>query len=266
MEGVDDGLAAVARSAWRVNLGIAAVIAVSALALGVVLGRATEPDVVPVADVAPALAEPATPAPEVAGAVEIRSGSLVPVATDHLVVVAVSASTCEERASGTGVLIAPDRILTAAHVVGDAGLVRIDHAGQTFTAEVLGVFEDGRDLALLTLPAPMAEPLAVGSAPSAGDAVTIVGHPFGGAITSMVGPVVDVPSRAASILRGSLLGVEARTEAGMSGGPAVDADGAFVGLLVAAQPGTGTAVVVSIPDVQSVLDAPLVDGRCPEFT
>ncbi|MEM8705434.1 MAG: serine protease [Actinomycetota bacterium] len=260
MEGVEPS-----SSGWRTNLAVAAVVAVAALGVGVVLGRVTASDtVVPAANVLPqgdVIVET-----EVAGAVEVRTGPLTPVATDHLLVVAVSATTCDERATGTGVLIAPDMVLTAAHVVGDAGLVRIDHEGATFTAEVLGVFEDGRDLALLSLPAPLLDPVPVAAAPATGEPVTIVGHPFGGARTSMVGPVIDVPGQASAVMRGDLLGVEAPTEQGMSGGPAVDADGALVGVLAAAQPGTGTAIVITFDDVQPLLDAPLVDGRCPEFT
>ena len=117
------------RSPWRVNHVVTGVLAVCALALGMVLGRITDEvdDVVPAAQITGQIAAPAAgleePEVQVAGAVEIRSGELVPTATDHLLVVAVSANTCGERASGTGVLIAPDLVPTAAHVVGDAGVV-----------------------------------------------------------------------------------------------------------------------------------------------
>lgn len=254
------------RSPWRVNHVVTGVLAACALMLGIVLGRVTDDvdDVVPAAQIAASEAAIDEPEVQVAGAVEIRSGELAPTATDHLLVVAVSANTCGERASGTGVLIAPDLVLTAAHVVGDAGLVRIDHQGVVLTAEVVGVFEDGRDLALVTLPAPLDSPVPVGSTPTLGQTVTMVGHPGGGAITSIVGSVVDVPSQASIVLRGDLLAVGADAPTGMSGGPAVNDAGDVVGIVVAAQPGTGTAIVVTFEDVKELLDAALIDGRCPE--
>lgn len=49
----------------------------------------------------------------------------------------------------------------------------------------------------------------------------------------------------------------------MSGGPVVNADGELVGILIAAQPETGTAVIATIGDLNAVLRAPLADGRCP---
>ena len=118
--------------------------------------------------------------------------------------------------------------------------------------------------AVVELLAPLDVPVAVGPRPGPGEPITVVGHPEGEARTSIVGPVVDVPERAARILRGDLLAVDAPSRSGMSGGPAVDANGELVGLLVAAQPATETAVVVAIDDLASVLEVPVVDGRCPE--
>ncbi len=234
------------------------------LGLGLLLGRLTGP--------APAVDEPiaveaptdrAVPETEVLGAVETRAAELVPVPVDHLVIVSVSVTTCGERLAGTGVLVAENTILTAAHNVGDAGLVRIAHGTQILTGEGRGVFVDGRDLAVVELPAPLAEPVATAAFPTEGDAVTVVGFPNGGARSSVVGPAVRVPELAARLWAGPLGGVDAVTRSGMSGGPVLDADGALVGLLVAAQPETGTAVVAAIDDVEAVLDAPLTDGRCP---
>ena len=234
------------------------------LGLGLVLGRLTAPDEAPEA-AAPATADgAATVETEVLGAVEPPVGGVMtPASVDHLVVVSVSVTTCGERATGTGVLVAENRILTAAHNVGDAGLVRISHGAQVFTGEVLGVFADGRDLAVIELPAPLAAPVAAAPDPATGAPVTVVGFPEGGSRASVVGPAVDVPDLAARLWAGPLGAVDAVTQAGMSGGPAVDAAGNLVGVLVAAQPETGTAVIAAMDDVAAAFAAPLVDGRCP---
>jgi S1-C subfamily serine protease len=244
---------------------------VISLGLGLVLGRLTDTASstdaeAPPAETAPdaSAADPADPPPsaEVLGAVETRSGALTPASVDHLVIVAVSVTACGERAAGTGVLVAQDTILTAAHTVGDAGLVRIAYGAQVFTGEVTGVFADGRDLALIHLPAPLAAPIAAAPIPADGSGVTIVGFPEGGARTSVVGPVTEVPELAERLWIGPLAAADALTRSGMSGGPAIDADGNLVGVLIGAQPGTGTAVIATVDDVAALLGAPLVDGAC----
>ncbi|MEM9466506.1 MAG: serine protease [Actinomycetota bacterium] len=254
-------------SPWRpLRVAAAATVGIC-LVLGIVLSRLTDTasstdaasSPAPVAD-APEIVEP--PVADVLGAVETRSGDLTPASVDHLVIVVVSVTTCGERAAGTGVLVAENTILTAAHTVGDAGLVRVAHGTQILTGEVAGVFADGRDLAVITLQAPLTEPIAAASMPADGSAITIVGFPEGGARSSVVGAPVEVPDLARRLFDGPLAAVDATTRAGMSGGPAIDGDGNLVGLLVGAQPETGTAVLASIDDVASALQTPLTEGRC----
>lgn len=49
----------------------------------------------------------------------------------------------------------------------------------------------------------------------------------------------------------------------MSGGPAVDAGGALIGITVAEETGTQTAIVVRIDDPAALVDAAVQPGRCP---
>ena len=138
------------------------------------------------------VADGAAPAVEtqVLGAVEARTTSTTPVeAADasHLVVVQVAATACGERSNGSAVLVDHDLLVTAAHVVGDAGLVRIDHGSQVLTGEVLGVLGDGRDLALIELDASMVQPLPAAAVPATGEPITFVGHPESGARAEIVG-------------------------------------------------------------------------------
>jgi len=200
---------------------------------------------------------------EVGGAVVERRGDLRPAPTDGVTVVQVSVTTCGDRSAGSAVLVDDDLLLTAAHVVGDAGLVRVDHRGVVLTGEVLGVFADGRDLALIRVDASMLGPLPGGTVPEAGQAITVVGHPGGGPRTVVVGPRVEVTPLAGRLTAGELVAVDASTPPGVSGGPALDPDGNFIGILVATETAIDTGIVVAVDDPSSLADTPLVAATCP---
>jgi hypothetical protein len=200
---------------------------------------------------------------EVAGAVEQREAAMIPTAIDHLVVVRVSATRCGQRAFGTGVLIDDDLLVTAAHVVGDAGLVRVDQGGVTVTGEVLGVLADGRDLALIEVDGPLDGPIASAAVPRTGSPVTVAGHPGGEAITTVVGAKVELASSLAAIARGPAFGVSAPTDLGMSGAPAIDEAGRLVGVVIGAETATGTGIVAAVDDARELAEQVVIPGRCP---
>ncbi|MFT5203642.1 MAG: S1-C subfamily serine protease [Candidatus Aldehydirespiratoraceae bacterium] len=248
----------------------ALLLSVSMLAIGSAVASLLTPGLANASPVATQIAgavefakpEPAT---EIGDAVAARhEGSYVPAPTEHLTVVHVSASSCDTRSTGSGVVIADGLILTAAHVVGDAGLVRIDAGGVTVTGEVLGVLGDGRDVALISVDAPMAVPLRTGVVPGTGEPLTLVGHPGGGSKTVAVGGVVDLGPAITNRVAGEIVGIDVPVSVGMSGGPAVNADGDMVGLLVATETATDTALVVLLPDLISLDSGALVPGSCPE--
>ncbi len=200
---------------------------------------------------------------EVGGAVVERRGDVAPAPTDGVIAVQVSVTTCGGRSSGTAVLVDHNLLLTAAHVVGDAGLVRVDHRGSVLTGEVLGVFADGRDLALIQLDASMVGPLPAGMVPSMGESITVVGHPGGGPRTVVVGPRVGVAVVAGQLTGGELVAVDASTPPGVSGGPALNPDGKLIGILVATETATDTGIVALIRDPAALVGTPLVPGACP---
>lgn len=200
---------------------------------------------------------------EVAGAVEIRSSTMVPAPIDHLAVVRVSVTRCGERTFGSGVLIDNGLVVTAGHVVGDAGLVRLDQGGVTVTGEVRGVLADGRDLALIEVDGPLDGPIASAGIPGPGSPVTVAGHPGGDGIATVVGERVDLAASVASIARGPAFGVAVATGVGMSGGPAIDQSGRLVGVIIGAETATGTAIVAAVDDAGELAREVLTEGRCP---
>jgi len=196
----------------------------------------------------------------VAGAVEVRQHDLSPAPLGDLIIVKISVTACDDRATATGVVIGDGLILTAAHAVGDAGLVRID-GPSTVTGEVLGVFADGRDLALIAVDTGPIESPEVAAVPGRGEPITVVGYPGGGPRTTTVGPRVEVPGRATDVFRGELVGLDADIGVGFSGGPALDADGRLIGIVVGAETATGMGIVSVLGDPIDD-ETPLTAGAC----
>lgn len=254
-------------TSWNTRrlLASAVLLTVGALIVGLGAARLLRPGSVaagPPPAVASAVEDP--PATELGDAVAAeRAGPFVPAPSGHLAVVQMSVNVCDARSVGSGVVVADGLLLTAAHVVGDATLVRVDQGGVTVTGEVLGVLADDRDLALVAVDAPMGAPLSPGRIGPLGEPLTLVGHPDGGPRTSLVGARVDVAPAVANLAGGGeILGVDVSITAGISGGPALDASGAMVGVVVAREAATDTALVVATPDLAALADAALVPGRC----
>ena len=186
-----------------------------------------------------------------------------PAPADGLTVVRISASSCGDRQTGSGVVVADGLILTAAHVVGDAGLVRVDAYGVTVSGEVLGVSADGRDLALVAVDTALVAPVEAGRVTRLGESVTLIGHAGGGEAVTVVGPAVGLAPSVAATVMGEAVGVDIEVDVGMSGGPALADDGTLVGIIVGAETATGTALVVAVDDLAAVGPGAMLPGVCP---
>lgn len=143
-----------------------------------------------------------------------------------------------ESGHGSGVIIAPGRVLTGAHVVADATFVQVQTVRDPtkYPARVIGVCHDA-DLALLavdddafstgTTPARLADGL-----PHLRDQVSVVGFPVGGeevSITAGVVSRIEVQRYSHSQRRLLAVTVDAAINAGNSGGPVFSGD-AVVGI------------------------------------
>lgn len=249
---------------WRRAVLVGLVVTGACLTVGVGLGGLVAPDGRLAPEAVAAAGAPAATPTEIADAIATRRHrSFEPAPTEHLVVVEVSVNVCGARSVGTGVVVAEGLVLTAAHVVGDAGLVRIDHGVTMVTGQVLGVLADGRDLALVAVDAPMAAPLALAAIPPVGAGLTLVGIPDGGPRTIVVGERTVVAPAVAAAVAGDPIGVGAHVERGFSGGPALDDEGMLVGIVVATETRTDTALVIPLATVGRIDETVVVPGRCP---
>jgi uncharacterized membrane protein required for colicin V production len=134
-------------------------------------------------------------------------------------VVRITATACGLGVEGSGWVVRPHLVVTAAHVVAGAGAIR----AQGHIAIPL-VVDRGNDVAILRVPGLKSPPLPFIDA-HAGDSVAILGYPENGpfdARPGRMGATADV------LVKGSLREVTALSglvRHGNSGGPAVDASG-----------------------------------------
>jgi S1-C subfamily serine protease len=142
------------------------------------------------------------------------------------------------RASGTGFIIAGNRIVTNAHVVSQANTLRVQRPTQRtdYEARVLHIAHDC-DLAMLVVEDPAffedSTPLEIGPTPALNTSVEVIGFPIGGDRVSITRGVVSrmgMDTYSHSQIDSHLtLQVDAAINPGNSGGPALQ-NGRVIGV------------------------------------
>ena len=155
-----------------------------------------------------------------------------------------TAAQCNQVQSGSGVAVAPDRVLTNAHVVlgVDAPTVT-DRARGVHEARIVHL-DTVHDLAVLAVDDADLPVMPVGAELTGGASASVLGYPDGGPFASTpatvqaVGevPLGDVLTGAASMVDVYTLAADIRH--GYSGGPVVDTAGNLAGLVFARAPGS----------------------------
>lgn len=155
-----------------------------------------------------------------------------------------TAAQCNQVQSGSGVAVAPDRVLTNAHVVlgVDAPTVT-DRARGVHAARIVHL-DTAHDLAVLAVDDADLPVMPVGAELTGGASASVLGYPDGGPFASTpatvqaVGevPLGDVLTGAASMVDVYTLAADIRH--GYSGGPVVDTAGNLAGLVFARAPGS----------------------------
>lgn len=182
-------------------------------------------------------------------------------------VVAAPAVGYGSGSSGSGWVAAPETVVTAAHVVEDAGYVAIrrDGAWGRLPAEVLLL--DGRnDLAVLHVEGLEGLPSLTLAEAVPGEPVAVLGYPGGGPLDVGAGrvgrtaPVLTRDAEGGELVGREVTSVRAEVRPGNSGGPVVDARGEVVGTVFGAGIGTEDSAYAAPSSVtEEVLET--VDGR-----
>ncbi|MBW3615896.1 MAG: MarP family serine protease [Actinobacteria bacterium] len=182
----------------------------------------------------------------------------------------VESEGCGGLHEGSGFTVAPNTVVTNAHVVAGGENIRVRRPdGRLLRARAV-VFDDNRDLAVLEVPGLGLSPLPIASA-SEGTQGAVLGYP-GGQNRVRVAPAVirdqitatgrDVYSRDRT--RRQVLVLAASLRPGDSGAALIDPNGRVVGVTFAIAPDrSATAYAVDDTELRAVLGAPRRAGVGP---
>lgn len=200
--------------------------------------------VVPVASPDPALATNPAVTADAPSVVKVRS----------------LAPSCQKVLEGSGFVIAPDRVMTNAHVVAGSNSVQVYASGNPLDATVVS-YNPAVDIAILAVPHLPPPPLAFAQTQAkTGANVVVLGYPGGGNFTAtparireiikLTGP--DIYRDPTPVTR-DVYTIRANVEQGNSGGPLIDLNGHVLGVVFGA--------AVDDPDTGFVLTADEVAGQ-----
>ncbi|MFF1609571.1 MarP family serine protease [Amycolatopsis sp. NPDC058278] len=197
---------------------------------------------------------PPDPALQSSGIVQQLHGSVVKIRG--------SASSCSRSLEGSGFVIAPQRVMTNAHVVAGTDTVGIETTQGDYPARVV-YFDPEVDIAVLAVPRLKAEPLPFApETAGAGDSAVVLGYPLDG-------PYRATPARVrgrinlrgpdiyeANTVQRDVFTVRAEIRSGNSGGPMVTPDGKVIGVVFgAAVEDPETGFTLTAEQVRAEVDA-----------
>ncbi|WP_040802747.1 MarP family serine protease [Nocardia concava] len=171
------------------------------------------------------------------------------------------APSCQRQLEGSGFVVAPERIMTNAHVVAGTNTVSVDTARGPLPATVV-LFDSSKDVAILAVPGLNAEPLALAPADAtSGESAIVLGYPGGGRYTASAARVRETLNlkgpniyRDADVKR-EVYTIRGQVRAGNSGGPLVDTEGRILGVVFgAAVTDDATGYVLTLDEVRPELN------------
>jgi S1-C subfamily serine protease len=181
---------------------------------------------------------------------------------DSIVKIRGDAPSCDRTFEGSGFVIAPDRVLTNAHVVGGVAAPRVYPLGGGSLAATVVLFDPDTDVAVLEVPGLHARALRFAGVASAGTSGVVAGYPEDGPFRPVAARVRDrQPLTGPNIYQTrtvtrDVYAIRAQVLPGNSGGPLLATDGTVYGVVFAAATSmadTGFALTAAqiAPDVRS---------------
>ncbi|HET8993708.1 MULTISPECIES: MarP family serine protease [unclassified Rhodococcus (in: high G+C Gram-positive bacteria)] len=170
------------------------------------------------------------------------------------------APSCQKALEGSGFVVAPERVMTNAHVVAGTAAVTVESNGRALDAEVV-LFDPAVDVAILAVPGLTAAPLPFSATPAeSGDDAIVLGYPGGGPYTASAARIREtLDLQGPDIYRSGTVEREVYTlrgliQQGNSGGPLVDPQGQILGMVFgAAVDDTDTGFALTASEVSRQL-------------
>ncbi|KZS62787.1 serine protease [Mycobacterium ostraviense] len=172
------------------------------------------------------------------------------------------APSCQKVLEGTGFVVAPERVMTNAHVVAGSNSVQVYASGKPLDATVVS-YDPSVDIAILAVPHLSPPPLVFAQEEArTGTSVVVLGYPGGGNFTAtparireaikLSGP--DIYRNPQPVTR-DVYTIRANVEQGDSGGPLIDLNGQVLGVVFgAAVDDPDTGFVLTAGEVASQLE------------
>jgi S1-C subfamily serine protease len=186
-------------------------------------------------------------------------------ASGSVVKIAGTAFQCGQNQTGSGFVIAPDRVMTNAHVVASVNepVVEIPD-GRVLPGRVVH-FDPVHDIAVLAVDGLDVRPLPLGEELADGTLAAFQGYPAGGPFQSQPATVQSLSTVLVQNIYGAdpeeleVYTLAADVEQGNSGGPLLDQDGRIAGLVFAkATDDVPVGYALSLEEIQPVIDNAMV--------
>ena len=204
----------------------------------------------------------------------VASSSAVAKAKSSVIKITTASESCQRGQEGSGCVLSPGRVVTNAHVVAGADLVRVQGRDQMLAGRVI-VFDPERDLAVLSVPGLEASALPLGTELSRGDSAAVPGYPLDGpyrVVSARVRAVLDARGLDIygrdRVLR-EIYSLNTKVQPGNSGGPVLDDRGRVVGVVFAKSlEDENTGYALTLDEARPVLDKaataqrPVDTGAC----
>ncbi|MDO5745464.1 MAG: MarP family serine protease [Micrococcaceae bacterium] len=202
-------------------------------------------------------------------------GAGVDAAAASVVKIIGTAYACGVNQSGSGFVLAPDRVMTNAHVVAGISEPSVTTQDGTVLSGSVVYFDSVADIAVLDVPGLGLEPLQRGKDLDRGDTAAFLGFPGGGSFRSMGSVVESLSTVEIQNIYGAeptplrIYQLAGKVEQGNSGGPLLDAKGKVVGMVFAkAKGGAEVGYALALEEIDRALakskDArePVPTGAC----
>lgn len=186
-----------------------------------------------------------------------------------------TAYSCGRSSTGSGFVVAPDRVITNAHVVAGVDTPIVELPGGAAREGRIVYFDPIDDLAVIAVDDLSAVALPLAATAAAGTSGVIQGYPLGGPFT-MTGagvlsvgtvPVADIYD--AQLSPREIYSLQSAVRPGNSGGPLLTEDGAVVGVVFARAQDDDTrgyamtmAELTPVADQAASLSQPVASGEC----